>query len=422
MALLMGAKPVDEAAKEDAKVSAAQAAAGSSAQQNKITRMDRKSLETAGDGKKKQAEDSAREAFNGYGAMAENNKAFEKVVQDLNTVAGQKSLQTFDEIWKSDKSLMNIEAFLDKTEGKPDAVIAKYRVYVSRSMPAAQMKQILAIAQGQPDMVVALRGLLPNEKIDGLVRWVVSTGNLDKDSPPPNVVIDPVAFKKNNVTFVPVIEKLDADGNAVAWVRGSASVRFLEDEIGRGKKGDLGKIGVVSKVVERDIIEVSKERMDVAKITEEAKNKFRTYWQRQTLFELPRASVNRKRIVDPSVVLEEGLTAPDGTVIAYPGEKVNPMDVMPFDMVLVVIDAIDARQVRWASELIKRLGGRQVMILTTNMPKSENWDFYVKTVVKLNEPLYVITEDIIDRFQIERVPSMVVGRKSHLEVFEYKLQ
>lgn len=423
MALLMGAKPVDEKSKVDAQAAVSDANASGNAHQNKIVKIDRDSLLKSNEERTKTQKEAAQATVDDFNRNQAGKVAvYEKDSQKMADETVKKSLQTFDQIWKSDKSLMDIEAFLDKTEGKPEQQVAKYRVYISRSMPVGQMKQILAIAQGQPDMVVAIRGLMPNEKIDGLVRWVVSTGNLDKNSPPPNVMLDPVAFRKNNVSYVPVIEKLDVDGNPVAWVRGSASVRFLEDEIGRGKKGDLGKIGPVSKVIERDIIEVSKENMNVEKIKAEAQNKFKTYWQRQELFELPKANANRMRLVDPSVTLEEGITAPDGTVIAYPGERVNPMDAMPFDLVLVVIDARDTKQVGWAADLAKRLGGRQVMIVTTNMPKSENWDFYVKTVVRLNEPLYVINAEMIERFKIEKVPSMVVGKARNLAVYEYKIQ
>lgn len=420
LALLMGAKPVNELDKASAKQAAVDVEASSSAMQKKLNNASTANVSMSAE-MKNRGEQLARDPV--FTAAEKRSETVMTQAELLGNTAKATSDAKLMDMMQNGNGLLKIDQFMEEVEGQKPVVLAKYRVFVSRSMPASQMKSVLQQASLHPDMVVVIRGLLPGEKIDAAVRWIVSTGNISKDDPPPNVSLDPMAFRNGKITEVPVIQRLDANGNPLAWVRGSASVRFIDDEVANGKKGDLGKIGQVSKVIERDMIEVAKESVDIEKMESSAKDRFKSYWQRQAMYNIPTATEKRKRFVDPSVVLEDGITGPDGTVLAYPGERLNPMDALPFTMVFIVINATDKKQVVWAAGLIKRLGLREVMVSTTNMPKSDNWDFYVKTVVTLKRPLYVVNESIIKSFDIQKVPSMVVdGGNKRLAVYEYPMQ
>lgn len=419
LALLMGAKPVNEADKASAKEAASDVKQSSTAMQKRLSATVVTPTAMSPE-MKKRGEALANDPV--FKSVMPNNDVMTQA-ELLGKSAKTKSDVELIEMLKDGKSLLKIDQFMAEAEGEKPVVIAKYRVFVSRSMPAAQMKIVLQQASLYPDMMVVIRGLLPGEKIDGVVRWIVATGNISKDNPPPNVLLDPVSFSEGRVTEVPLIQRLDGNGKVIAWARGTASVRFIDDEVANGKKGDLGKVGQVSKVIERDMIEVAKESVDVKKLENSAKERFKSYWQREALYNIPTATEKRKRFVDPSVVIEEGITGPDGTVLAYPGERLNPMDAMPFDMVFIVINATDKRQILWAAALIQKLGIRKSMVSTTSMPKADNWDFYVKTVVTLKQPLYVVNDQILRSFDIQKVPSMVVdGGNKKLAVYEYPME
>lgn len=60
-----------------------------------------------------------------------------------------------------------------------------------------------------------------------------------------------------------------------------------------------------------------------------------------------RADAHRTRFADPSFTVAQDITAPDGTVIARKGQRVNPLESVPFTQTLWFIDADDARQVAW---------------------------------------------------------------------------
>lgn len=422
LAPLMGAKPVDENQKAKAKKAASDVVESSNTQQKKLSDSGLPPPELSASMKARGKALAEDPAF----SQDKLIKDSEKYADEAKVMANQKAANTdikLMDLLQEEKSVLKIDEYMQSVEGNVEQPTALYRVYVSRSMPAGQMKQILEIASNEPRMVIALRGVMPGEKIDGVVKWIMQVGAISKDGKQPNVVLDPVAFKKNNITVVPVIEKLDEKGNSIAWVRGSASTRFLNDAIANGKKGDLGKIGAVGPVVERDMIEVAKEQINVKKARNEALKKFQSFWENQKYYELPVAIADRKRLIDPSIILEEGITGPDGTVLALPGEKLNPMDAMPFNMVFIVIDARSSKQVAWASMLIQKLGMRESMVVTTAMPLEDGWDYYKKTVVRLKQPLYMINSDIIERFGIEKVPSMVVdGGNKRLAVYEYDLR
>lgn len=422
LAPLMGAKPVDENQKATAKKAASDVVASSNAQQKKLSESGVTPPEISDSMKARGKALAEDPAFSQEKLIKDSEKYADEAKLMASQKASNPDIKLMD-LLQEEKSVLKIDEYMQSVEGNVEQPTALYRVYVSRSMPAGQMKQILEIASNEPRMVIALRGVMPGEKIDGVVKWIMRVGAISKDGKQPNVVLDPVAFKKNNITVVPVIEKLDEKGNSIAWVRGSASTRFLNDAIANGKKGDLGKIGAVGPVVERDMIEVAKEQINVKKARNEALKKFQSFWETQKYYELPVAIADRKRLIDPSIILEEGITGPDGTVLALPGERLNPMDAMPFNMVFIVIDARSSKQVAWASMLIQKLGMRESMVVTTAMPLEDGWDYYKKTVVRLKQPLYMINSDIIERFGIEKVPSMVVdGGNKRLAVYEYDLR
>jgi conjugal transfer pilus assembly protein TraW len=119
------------------------------------------------------------------------------------------------------------------------------------------------------------------------------------------------------------------------------------------------------------------------------------------------------------VTLVEGFTGPDGTVIAYPGQRINPMDAVPFDQLVIVIDGTDPRQVAWARRKSDEATGVAVTVVTTRISRDDGWNHYTGMVVALDQPIYLIPAEMVERFRLERVPATVEGGNRVLIVREY---
>lgn len=300
-----------------------------------------------------------------------------------------------------------------------DGPPAVYRVYVSRSMDPGVLKSIVEMARDHQDMDVVFRGLLPGEKINQLAVYLGSLAHLTHDGPLPRISLNPVAFREHHVTVVPTLEKLDRKGNVIASVRGLTSITWLDDQIKHGAHGDLGKYGPVLAIAEEDIEEVLKRQLAKIDLKGAARKSLQAFWSRQPTWPLTRATRDRTRQVDPSVTITDAITAPDGRVLAYPGQRLNPMDVMPFNLVVIVIDVRDPSELKFAASMVKHLGVTPVMVITT---AETDWQSYQDHVVALGVPVYTLKQDIVDRFALEHIPSVVVsGKNKMLEVREYAL-
>jgi len=60
-----------------------------------------------------------------------------------------------------------------------------------------------------------------------------------------------------------------------------------------------------------------------------------------------RADAHHTRFADPSFTVAQDIATPDGAVIARRGQRVNPLESVPFTQTLWFIDADDPRQIAW---------------------------------------------------------------------------
>jgi conjugal transfer pilus assembly protein TraW len=106
---------------------------------------------------------------------------------------------------------------------------------------------------------------------------------------------------------------------------------------------------------------------------------------------------------------------PDGKGgILYPkGYQFNPLDYVPFNQTLVVIDGEDPDQVDWlkASPLVKR---PDTLILLTGGAFSEIGQ-------GLGRAVFYATRQIVKRFQLKAVPSVIRRDGRMMEVEEIEI-
>lgn len=288
-------------------------------------------------------------------------------------------------------------------------------IYVSWSMGADAIKDILTELDGQPGVGIVFRGIpdgmsMPDAmlKMQGLTQQTQSSVS---------VLLDPTAFQRHGIEVVPSIAIETPDEKLLLKAEGLSSPRYLEDAAAEGKRGDLGVHGPTQEIAERDLIELAKERM--AKLDMEAMKKraLERFWTQHPGYPLPPVSEPSQRTVDPSVIIPEDIRAPNGTLIQKAG-SINPLDIMPFDQKLVVIDPTQPWQVALAKREYADNEGLTVSVMATQIPPSSGWDLFNSVQDEFGGPLFLLPPDMAERFQIQRAPSIVTADKKNFIVRE----
>ncbi len=295
----------------------------------------------------------------------------------------------------------------------------RFRLYVSQSMPTAELGAALAQARRHPDLTVVLRGLAPQQTLGQLRRRLLAlSGRTEPGAGPPAIELDPPRFAAAGIGVVPTLVCEDG-GRELARVAGLIDSDWLRREVDGGRRGDLGTLGEVLPIVEPDLMLALAQRAAGWDLEQLRRNAESRYWQRRAAPILPAATVARARRIDPSFVVTADLVAPDGRAIARAGETINPLARAPFTQRLLVFDATEARQCAAVSALIRAAGERRVTLMTTRWDAQRGFVGLAALGRELGRPVYLLGPELVERFRLERVPSMVEADGLEFVVSEF---
>ncbi len=303
-----------------------------------------------------------------------------------------------------------------------DPIAPTQRVFwfVSFSMPAPELRAILEEAASHADVRVVFQGVRPGGTIGAFARELRTlAGGID---PVPEVGIDPPLFRKYAVHAVPEI--LLEDGT-VHRARGSIALDDFEDRVADAPQiTDLGRFGPTYDILEPDLITVMQARLAALDVEELEHRAAENYWTRTAQFvELPNAGQDAERAVSTSFEVTRDISAPDGTSIARAGEVIDLARIVPLSKWYVVFDATDAAQRAFAHEWIARAdaAGCGVSLITTRLDRARGWDGLTELQDELGLPVSLLREDLVDRFHLRAVPSILRRDEGRLVVQEYAL-
>ena len=173
-------------------------------------------------------------------------------------------------------------------------------------------------------------------------------------------------------------------------------------------------VGKVYSIEETDIVDEL--RSTIRPIdTEKLAAEFERY-QPATLHKLPRATEDKSFAVDMTYTLPYDI--PDGKGgVKYPkGYQFNPLQTKPFTYGIVVIDGSDPKQVAWFKASPYFSNKRALLLLSDGFPQ--------QLTKELQRPLYFLTHDIAERFQLKASPSIVIqdGATKAMAVREVKIE
>lgn len=162
---------------------------------------------------------------------------------------------------------------------------------------------------------------------------------------------------------------------------------------------DLGVVGKVYDIREGDALSELQGR--AAKINwkkELGKIKPERYRPEYSVT-LPRVNKSRKFSVDMTYTLDIDIPDGRGGVLYPKGYTFNPLDYVPFRKSLVIINAADKEQLTWFKQS-PYANKPDVMLLITEGSA-------VKQSESLGRPVYFADSRIVDRFNLQAVPSVV---------------
>ena len=326
-------------------------------------------------------------------------------------------------------------------------------IYASTSLGKAGLLDILEEAAERDDVLVVFRGMKPGQKLQQFVREIHALVRRFGEDKMPKIAIDPNSFRQAGVTVAPTLT-LEEDGRMLAKVQGITGIQWLQSKTdgktGNGKQDegkpsaggvgndasvgnagkppnggiktlDFGTQGPIREIAEVDLIEEMQRRVTQIDWAAKKREALARFWEHIEFYPLPEATEDHERLIDLSVTATRDVIAPDGTLIVRAGQQVNPLDRLPFTQRLVVFDATSPAQVEFAMKLGKEAAPRRVTYIATRLDRESGWAGLGKIETALNAPVYLLTPDLRDRFQLERLPATVEAKGKAFAVKEYKV-
>jgi conjugal transfer pilus assembly protein TraW len=299
------------------------------------------------------------------------------------------------------------------SQGKPVRVM-----FVSFSLGDPVLKGIFQEASGQEDVLLVFRGPKPRQKLPG---FFADLKALLKDIEPlPNIVIDPTRFQKWKVTTVPEIV-VEVQGRVRVRVKGVTSLDWVKSRQNAGRQGDLGRFGEVYDIAEIDLLEAIKRRLATLDGPRMRQQAIARFWQKRPFEVLPESREDRDRTIDLTVTAPRDLIAPNGNLIIRAGHTVNPLDQMAFGLCLIIFDATQPAQVDTARQLSCRDKNARVLYLASQLSRQDGWEGLKSLETTLDAPVYLLTPDVRQRFQLQYVPAWVEQSGNRVVVRERKV-
>ena len=343
--------------------------------------------------------------------------------------------------------------------------------FISESMGKDKVKALIDAYAGDNTVRFVLKGFNGKGTINDGLKWLLDL--ILGMNPQPNILLDPELFQRYDVTVAPTmllervdgvpVEKQSADerkisrtlknlGTALGLaedqsktaadqiaqevvakkaltrcpaliVSGVTSREWAIEKAKEGAEFNQKTQGEVFEISERDIQEIAKERVariDWERKKEEALDRF---WERQQdhYVSLPLAQESTERIVDPSIVLNRDVYGADGSVVFKAGQKFNPFDRMPFTKTVIVFNASMPKEVEAVAKLVKeeQSQNRNVLLLVTEFKSSGAYEQIKSMNDSWREPVYLLTPELKERFQIRATPT-VVRADNEKKIFRVK--
>lgn len=307
----------------------------------------------------------------------------------------------------SEHGLQDLTAMRNQAnEAYAEALQDKLFVFISLSMPDYTLRPLFEQARDRNDVVFYLRGWEPPKLLDVVRRVHEIAGASDYPVP---VLVDPYAFQAYDVQHVPVFVRESDAG--LRRVDGEISIPGVIDLMDSEDPLPEYPVGGTHPIEEPDPIEYARAKAATIDWDQKIQDAKQRYQSQVMGVALPQAERDESYYVDLTVRITEDIKGPGG-VIAKAGAQVNPLAHVLVRSGYVFFDPSSERQLEVVREWLS-VHHNLVLIATQIAPLSEE---RADLITALGQPVYPLNETLANRFQIERVPALVIADGQFLRV------
>lgn len=189
---------------------------------------------------------------------------------------------------------------------------------------------------------------------------------------------------------------------------------------GSGPVNDHGVMGQTFPVIEPDLLAVMEAKLrqmeasgKIDAINQEMKRKAIARVRRpQPVGGLSPAASSRTWLFDPSITVEDDILDNDGNIIAYRGQRVNPLEIMPMRKSLAFVDGDRIEELKWA---VSRGDDSKVKIIFVNGSPFDEMKGYQRRFY------FDQGGFLVEKFGIQRTPALVEPEGQMMKVTEVAL-
>lgn len=286
------------------------------------------------------------------------------------------------------------------------------RILVTQALSEAVLRDLMRASSADPRLVLVLRGMRAGQSFGALARQLRELARgLD---PAPSIELDPTRFE--DVVAAPVAILYDGD-TELARVDGLATAGWLREAVERGERGALGRRGPTVPVEEEDLIGLMQQRAARVDWAAQQRRALSGYLLSLPMLELPRATKARRRSLDPTFTVAVDIVAPDGRLIARAGERVNPLERLPFTQRVVVFDPADPRQLAFAQREANLLPAATLIV--SRIDRDVGLDQIAELTQRFRRRVTLLNAPLAERFALEHLPSVIVAEAGRFVVTEH---
>lgn len=339
--------------------------------------------------------------------VSENMK---KIIENAN----QQSRDILNKQFANGRQVANGRA--QPQEDAPVRPSDKMCMFVSMSMPRTALIDALknAAASG---ITVYINGMFEGDKniLDTKRKLMVLTQDF---AIVPNIKFGPSWFEKYHINKVPAM--LYDDGKSQYTLFGHTLTEFFQERMeSNPSTSNLGVYGNTYEVKEPSLIDQIQQLMAGIDWENKGKIAVERYWKKRKFVRLATAAEDSIFYIDPTVTITEDVFNGRGDLLAKAGTKFNPLNTMAGAYIkLYIIDPTDDRQLTWLDSHAKQFTTRD-QVIATQLDKSRGWDNLSELRQRYKQNIYLLEDNLVQRFALKHVPSIVSIDRGYLKIQEY---
>lgn len=190
---------------------------------------------------------------------------------------------------------------------------------------------------------------------------------------------------------------------------------------------DFGRRGKSYPIAEPDLVEEMQRRALAVDWNAKKRRALQEFWTRRAKYvahaqadpaarataALPAAFRSSVRTLDPTVRAAADIRTPEGLTVRRAGEAVNPLEVRPFDLAVIVFNPqreAERRLLKARVEaLLRRPGISRLLWIASEIDPERGWAAYEEAERFAEGPVFLLTPEVRDRWGIRATPTIVTA-------------